>query len=175
MKRGLFVGLMVVMLVGLVSLAQAGEEKKGVKVGVLKCNEASGWGFVYGSSKSLKCVFSPAEKGAKAVRFTGEIKKYGVDVGYQEHSVILWAVLATSEKVTPGEIAGKYAGATAEVAWAGGARRQHPRRRLQEGLRPAAAQRGRLRRAEPRRRGGRGGVETGQVTARRLTPKPTSC
>jgi hypothetical protein len=120
MTRAVFVGLVVVMLVGLVSLAQAGEEKKGVKVGVLKCNEASGWGFVYGSSKSLKCVFSPAEKGGKAVRFTGEIKKYGVDVGYQEHSVILWAVLATSEKVTPGEIAGKYAGATAEAAWAGG-------------------------------------------------------
>ena len=120
MKRVLMSLVMCAVLVGLVSLAQAGEEKKGVKVGVLKCNEASGWGFVYGSSKSLKCMFSPAEKGAKAVRFTGEIKKYGVDVGYKEQAVILWGVLATSEKVTPGELAGKYAGATAEVAWAGG-------------------------------------------------------
>ncbi len=121
MKRGLFVGLMVLTLVGLVALAQAGEEKKGVKVGALKCNEASGWGFVFGSTKSLKCVFSPAEKGAKAVRLTGTIKKYGVDIGYQEHAVLLWGVLSTSEKFTPGEIAGTYGGVTAEAAWAGGA------------------------------------------------------
>jgi hypothetical protein len=120
MKRGVVVGLMVVMLVGLVSLAQAGEEKKGVKVGALTCNEASGWGLVFGSSKSLKCVFSPAEKGGKALRFTGTIKKYGVDIGYQEHAVILWGVVAGSEKFTPGEIAGSYGGVTADVAWAGG-------------------------------------------------------
>jgi hypothetical protein len=111
---------MVVMLVGLVSLAQAGEEKKGVKVGVLKCNEASGWGFVYGSTRDLKCVFSPAEKEGKALRFTGKVKKYGVDLGYKEQAVILWGVLTTSEKVTPGELAGTYAGAGAEVAWAAG-------------------------------------------------------
>jgi hypothetical protein len=80
-KRGWLVGLVVVMLVGLVSLAQAGEEKKGVTVGALTCNEASGWGLVFGSSKSLKCVFNPAEKGGQAVRFTGTIKKYGVDLG----------------------------------------------------------------------------------------------
>jgi hypothetical protein len=121
MKRGVVVGLMVVMLVGLVSLAQAGEEKKGVKVGALTCNEASGWGLVFGSSKSLKCVFSPAEKGGKALRFTGTIKKYGVDIGYQGHAVLLWGVLSTSEKVTPGEMAGTYVGATAEAAWAAGA------------------------------------------------------
>jgi len=120
MKRGVFMGLMVVMLVGLVSLAQAGEEKKGVAVGALTCNEASGWGLVFGSSKSLKCVFNPAEKGGKAVRFTGTIKKYGVDLGYKEQAVILWGVVAGSDKFTPGEIAGSYGGATAEAAWAGG-------------------------------------------------------
>ena len=34
--------------------------------------------------------------------------------------MILWAVMSASEKMTPGEIAGKYVGATADVAWAAG-------------------------------------------------------
>ncbi len=120
MKRGVFVGLMVVMLVGLVAVAQAGEEKKGVKVGALTCNEASGWGLVFGSSHDLKCVFTGLEKGEKPIKFTGKIKKFGVDIGYQSNGVILWAVASTSEKVTPGEMAGTYVGATADVAWAAG-------------------------------------------------------
>jgi hypothetical protein len=40
-----------------------GQEKKGVTVGALKRNEASGWGLVFGSSRDLKCIFSPAQKG----------------------------------------------------------------------------------------------------------------
>lgn len=65
-------------------------------------------------------MFSPAEKGGKAVRFTGTIKKYGVDLGYKEQAVILWGVVVGSDKFTPGEIAGSYGGVTADAAWAGG-------------------------------------------------------
>lgn len=110
MKRGWFVGLMVVALVALAPLAQAGEEKKGVAVGALTCHEASGWGLVFDSSRNLKCVFNPAEKGGKAVRFTGTIKKYGVDLGYKEQAVILWGVVAGSDKFTPGRLRGPTAG-----------------------------------------------------------------
>jgi hypothetical protein len=106
-------------LVTSMSYVQA-QEKKGVKVGTLTCHEASGWGLVFSSSHSLRCVFSGSEKGAKPVHFTGEIKKYGVDIGYQANAIILWAVASTSDKFTPGDIAGKYAGATADVAWAAG-------------------------------------------------------
>ncbi len=120
MRRGLISGLMVLVLVGLAAAARAGEEKKGVKVGVLKCNEASGWGLVFGSSTDLKCVFTPAAKGAKPTRYTGKIKKFGVDIGYQEDAVIYWGVMSTSEKIVPGEFAGTYVGATADAAWAGG-------------------------------------------------------
>ena len=120
MRRGLLCGLIVVMLVAVASLAQAGEEKKGVQVGALKCNEASGWGFVFGSTRDLKCVFSPAEKGEKPERYTGKIKKFGVDVGYQGSAVLLWGVMSTSSKLTPGALAGTYGGVTAEAAWAGG-------------------------------------------------------
>ena len=119
--RRVLVGMLVwVVLVGLAGLAQAGEEKKGVRVGTLRCHEASGWGFVFGSSHDLKCVFSGLAKGEKPVRFTGKIKKFGVDIGYQSNAVILWAVASTSEKLTPGEMPGTYVGVTADAAWAGG-------------------------------------------------------
>ncbi len=125
MRRVLVSGLVVVVLVGLAGLALAGETKppaeapKGVSVGALKCNEASGWGLVFGSTRDLKCIFTPAGKG-EPTRFTGKIKKYGVDIGYQQDAVIYWAVLATSEKFQPGELAGTYVGVTADVAWAVG-------------------------------------------------------
>ena len=86
-----------------------------VQVGVLKCDVASGWGFVFGSSKDLKCVFTRA--GANETeRYTGEINKYGVDIGYTESGVILWAVFAPSKAVPAGGLQGTYAGATAEVS-----------------------------------------------------------
>ena len=119
MKR-LAVGIAVAAaLVALTTSAQA-QEKKGAKVGTLTCHEANGWGLVFSSSHSLKCIFSGSEKGAKPVHFTCDIKKYGVDIGYQANAVILWAVASTSDKFTPGDVAGKYVGATAEVAWAAG-------------------------------------------------------
>ena len=96
------------------------QEKKGANVGMLRCNEASGWGMVFGSTKDLRCVFTPSEKGAKSAHFTGTIKKYGVDIGFTENAVILWAVVSTSDKFTPGDIAGSYGGVTASAAWAAG-------------------------------------------------------
>ena len=96
------------------------QEKKGATVGMLRCNEANGWGLVFGSTKDLKCVFTPSEKGAKAAHFTGTIKKYGIDIGFTENAVLLWAVASTSDKFTPGDIAGSYGGVTAEAAWAVG-------------------------------------------------------
>ncbi len=125
MRRVLVSVIVGAMVVGLAGLALAGETKapaeakKGVSVGALKCNEASGWGLVFGSTRDLKCIFTPATKG-EPTRLTGKIKKYGVDIGYQQDAVIYWAVLATSEKFQPGELAGTYGGVTADVAWAVG-------------------------------------------------------
>ena len=119
MQRPIVLAMTCVMLAGASSLAWA-QEKKGANVGMLRCNEASGWGLVFGSTKDLKCVFTGSEKGAKPVNFTGTIKKYGVDIGFTANAVILWAVVSTSDKFTPGDIAGSYGGVTASAAWAVG-------------------------------------------------------
>lgn len=102
-------------LTSLVLGASLASAQSGVKVGYLKCDVASGWGYVFGSSKDLRCAYHPSE-GGKTVLYAGKIDKLGVDVGYHEAAIILWAVFAPG-KVAPGSLAGDYAGATAEAAW----------------------------------------------------------
>ena len=38
---------------------------------------------------------------------------YGVDIGYQQHAVLMWAVASTTPKLEPGALAGTYLGAGA--------------------------------------------------------------
>jgi Protein of unknown function (DUF992) len=100
------------------SVAQATDV--GVNVGTLECHEASGAGLVFSSSRNLSCTFSGAGKSGPAVRYTGKIDKYGVDIGFQENAVILWGVISTSDHFAPGDLAGKYGGLTAQIGWGGG-------------------------------------------------------
>src|SRR4029453_9015068 len=98
----------------IVSLAFAVEiraESGGVKVGFLTCTVASGWGLSFGSTKDLNCTFSPGRD--RAENYSGKIKKYGVDIGYQKGGFMTWAVLAPTVDLAPGSLAGSYGGATA--------------------------------------------------------------
>jgi len=85
----------------------------GVKVGTLTCNVASGWGFVFGSSKDLHCTFRPNKRTGE--HYTGSISKFGIDIGYTEGGVLVWGVFAPSSDVRAGALEGDYAGATASA------------------------------------------------------------
>ena len=85
----------------------------GVKVGTLTCNVASGWGFVFGSSKDLHCTFRGNRDHHE--HYTGSISKFGVDIGYTEGGVLVWGVFAPSSDIRPGALEGDYAGATASA------------------------------------------------------------
>jgi hypothetical protein len=87
----------------------------GVKVGVLTCHVSSGWGFVFGSSRDLNCSYSPKKKGGHAEHYVGTVSKYGVDIGYTESAVIVWAVVAPTSDLKPGALEGNYAGVTASA------------------------------------------------------------
>jgi hypothetical protein len=97
--------------VALAGSAQAAPS--GVKVGTLTCNVASGWGFVFGSSKDLHCSFRPNNH--QGEHYTGSISKFGVDIGYTEGGVLVWGVFAPSSDVRAGALQGDYAGATASA------------------------------------------------------------
>jgi hypothetical protein len=92
--------------------AQAAES--GVKAGILTCNVDSGWGFVFGSSRKLKCNYSHDHGSLE--QYTGEIKKFGADIGYNNGGVIAWAVFAPTSDVGKGALAGDYGGVTGSAA-----------------------------------------------------------
>jgi hypothetical protein len=85
----------------------------GVKVGVLTCNVASGWGFIFGSTKELHCTYAP-NKGTPE-RYSGTVDKYGVDIGYTKAGVLVWAVVAPTSSLKPGALEGHYVGGTASA------------------------------------------------------------
>jgi hypothetical protein len=93
--------------------AVAGEA--GMNVGMLKCDVKAGMSFVFGSTRDVVCVFSPAGDRSPE-NYLGTIKKFGVDIGYVDAGVMLWAVLAPTKDVKAGALAGTYAGATASAA-----------------------------------------------------------
>jgi len=92
------------------SAAQAAPH--GVRVGELTCNVASGWGFVFGSSKDLHCTF---RGNGHHEHYVGSISKFGVDIGYTEGGVLVWGVFAPSSDVREGALQGDYAGASASA------------------------------------------------------------
>ncbi len=85
----------------------------GVKVGELTCGVASGWGFVFGSSKDLHCIFRQSKH--NAVHYTGSISKFGVDIGYTEGGLLVWEVVAPTSDVRPDALDGDYVGVSASA------------------------------------------------------------
>jgi Protein of unknown function (DUF992) len=84
-----------------------------VKIGTLTCHVASGWGFVFGSSKDMRCNFSPSS--GPGEHYMGTISKFGVDVGYTSSAVIIWEVFAPNSGEKRGALQGGYGGATASA------------------------------------------------------------
>jgi hypothetical protein len=83
--------------------------QSGANVGSLTCNVAGGIGFVFGSSKDLSCLFTRTD--GKAERYTGTIKKFGVDIGFTKEAQMVWLVFAPGS-IAPGALAGSYGGGT---------------------------------------------------------------
>jgi uncharacterized protein DUF992 len=100
------------MVAGLAVGAGSASAQSGVKVGNLTCNVASGFGFVFGSTRGLNCTFA----GPMGVEYyTGDISKFGVDIGYTTGGVIVWTAVAPTAQLAPGSLAGRYTGATASA------------------------------------------------------------
>jgi hypothetical protein len=94
--------------------APAFADGAGVKVGFLTCNAASGWGFIFGSSRSLKCEYSSDHGGSE--HYNGTVTKFGADIGYLSSAVIVWGVVAPTANIGPGTLGGSYAGVTGSAA-----------------------------------------------------------
>jgi hypothetical protein len=109
MKRNLMLGLAAA--TSLAFAASAHADPGGVKAGVLTCNVSSGWGLIFGSSKDLNCTYQSVS--GHEEDYVGTINKYGVDIGYHNGGVMVWAVLAPTGDLSPGALGGNYGGITA--------------------------------------------------------------
>ena len=83
-------------------------EAAGVKVGVLTCNVDSGWGYILGSSKDIRCNYVP--NAGAGEHYEGSISKVGVDIGYTKGGVLIWDVIAPSSDMKAGALEGGYGG-----------------------------------------------------------------
>src|SRR6266403_109150 len=77
-------------------------EAAGVKVGVLTCNVDSGWGYILGSSKDIRCNYVPNRGFGE--HYAGSISKVGVDIGFTRGGVLIWDVIAPSSDLRPGAL-----------------------------------------------------------------------
>jgi hypothetical protein len=83
-----------------------------VEVGQLDCRGSSQQ-FVVGSITNLQCVFRPSS-GARPQPYVAQIKRFGLDIGYNQSTAIVWSVFAPSN-VPPGSLSGTYVGASANA------------------------------------------------------------
>jgi hypothetical protein len=110
LRRHLVASAAILAMGGAFALGTPAKADTTVKAGVLTCNVDSGWGFVFGSSRDLKCNYSGS--GGHHEHYVGHIAKYGVDIGYLQGGVIVWGVVAPTTDLAAGALAGEYGGAT---------------------------------------------------------------
>ena len=99
-------------IAGIAALAAPASAQSAVNVGNLTCNVASGFGFIFGSSKALNCTFSGL---GRYEHYIGNITKFGADIGYTSGGILVWTVVAPVAVMQPGALAGAYAGGTASA------------------------------------------------------------
>ncbi len=93
-----------------------GQAVERVELGVLECAVEGGTGFIFGSTKDLRCTFTPAGDMRAPEPYFGVISRFGVDIGTTSQGTIAWAVLApTTDLWAPGALAGDYVGIGGEA------------------------------------------------------------
>lgn len=115
MRAGWIAAVTLGLIVAAAGTVPADAAEGGVKAGYLKCDVAGNVSFIFGSSRDINCVYTAGD-GKRKEHYSGEIKKYGLDIGFQEDGVIVWAVFAPTNDVGAGALAGDFAGGSGSIA-----------------------------------------------------------
>jgi hypothetical protein len=102
--------------IALLSALASSASAQQTKVGLLTCYTAERIGLIVGSTQKLSCTFTP-EHGPVPEHYLGTINRIGPDIGGSTGGVLTWAVLAPTEGLLRGALAGEYVGATGNVAF----------------------------------------------------------
>lgn len=117
LRKSLLAAAVAGLALGTLVPATPAQSAVGLKAGLLTCHVGHGYGFVFGSSRDLNCTFT---ENGRAEDYTGNIAKFGVDIGYLKNGVIVWAVLAPTTSLAPGALSGEYGEVTAGASVAVG-------------------------------------------------------
>ena len=85
----------------------------GVNAGVLTCVVDGGVGLLVFSSKQMDCEFASVD--GRTDLYTGNVKKFGLDVGITGKSYVKWVVFAPVGRPRAGGLAGTYVGVSGEA------------------------------------------------------------
>jgi hypothetical protein len=96
------------------ALATPAAAQTHVKIGLLTCATGPTIGLIIASTEKARCTFHP-DVGDNE-NYSGHIRKFGLEVGVEAGSVIVWAVFSPQQGYAPGSLAGVYIGATAEAS-----------------------------------------------------------
>ena len=109
----------VVAAAAVVSVLNAADaQSRRVQVGTLTCSLSASIGLIVGSQRNVSCLFRGVP-GEPDEAYTGTMTRVGLDVGVTAGSVIIWAVLANTNRYK-GMLTGTYTGASAEMSVAAG-------------------------------------------------------
>ena len=78
---------------------------------MLECDVSPGVGILITSTRQLSCVF---HSDGKREFYTGEVRRFGLDIGVTGPGKLVWAVVAIARSGR-GALAGQYVGASAAV------------------------------------------------------------
>jgi Protein of unknown function (DUF992) len=113
LRRQLCVSALLAVLAPGVASAQS------LKAGVLQCHLSGGVGMILMMNQSLDCVFK-SNSGART-HYIGRLTNVGANIGISGPGRMVWGVLAASNDLAPGALAGDFVGAQGSVAVGAGA------------------------------------------------------
>ncbi len=94
----------------------------GDRTGVLQCRLSGNNISILVENQTLDCLFQDDDEGAHPTHYVGKLTKVGANITVNGPGEVAWGVVATTDKIGPGALAGDYAGpsASARVGVGGG-------------------------------------------------------
>lgn len=91
-----------------------------LKVGVLQCHLSGGVGMILMMNQALDCVFK-GQSGGPPSHYIGRLTNVGANIGISGPGRMVWGVMAATNNLAPGALAGDFVGAQGSVAVGAGA------------------------------------------------------
>ncbi len=92
------------------------ETSKGVEVGILNCQLSADSNAIIYSDAEYMCTLKAANDSLVDGIYIGKIKRLGLDFEWKAEETLAWAVVALTDNVKNGPIAGEYVGVGADAA-----------------------------------------------------------